>query len=81
MKRPSILEQLLFHPEEDDVLKKHYAYAWYVSQSNYHCAALVALKMLKAIRLKGSELLTFVTLKMGPSNFVCYYGAGEGGRG
>ncbi len=38
-------------------VKKRFAYAWYVSRVEYHCAALVSLKMIKNLRMKGCELL------------------------
>ncbi len=36
--------------------KKKFAYAWYVSRVEYHCAALVSLKMIKNFRMGGCEL-------------------------
>ncbi len=36
--------------------KKKFAYVWYVSRVEYHCAALVSLKMIKNFRMGRCEL-------------------------
>jgi hypothetical protein len=50
--------------------QKRFAYAWYVSRTSYHCSALVALKMLKKVRLKECKVICKQSWTFYPARIV-----------